>query len=167
MNNSILIAVSSLFLCSPFVSAIEITTCPEANEISRVMSTYLSDNQRWHGSTQSGENKGNTVRFLQAFYYPHGGNDRALGVLVQCSYMLEAGILQMKLRDNKTMINKGLYISIVDNPAWVKNEETVPYVSYTCSADKAEDCSFKRPSDTDIAAMATDIRVLLPKIISK
>ncbi len=44
----------------------------------------------------------------------------------------------MKVRDNKVLVNKGLYISIVDNPTWIKNTGHVPYTSYTCSADKAE-----------------------------
>lgn len=112
--------LSSLFLLSPFSSAIEITRCPEANEINHVLSDYKLVNLRWYGTTQGGENKGNVARFLQAFYYPHGGNDRALGVLVQCNYLLDAGILQMKVRDNKVLVNKGLYISIVDNPTWIK-----------------------------------------------
>ncbi|MCE4111473.1 MULTISPECIES: DUF3757 domain-containing protein [Yersinia pseudotuberculosis complex] len=101
---------------------------------------------------------------MQAFYYPHGGNDRALGVLVQCSYLLDAGILQVKMRDNKVLVNKGLYISIVDNPTWIKNTDHVPYTNYTCSADKAEDCYFTRPSDENITEIAPDIPVLLPRV---
>lgn len=161
------IVTCGLLLLSPLASAIEITACPESNEISRVMSTYISDNQRWHGSAQGAENKGDTVRFLEAFYYPHGVNDRALGVLVQCSYQLDAGILQMKLRDNKALVNNGLYISIVDKPAWIKNEETTPYISYTCRADKAKDCSFNRVSDLAIAAITSDIQVVLPQMASE
>ncbi|CNC43322.1 Protein of uncharacterised function (DUF3757) [Yersinia frederiksenii] len=166
MGNVKYIATSVLFLISPLASAIEITACPESNEISRVMSTYISDNERWHGSSQGAENKGDTVRFLEAFYYPYGTNDRALGALVQCSYQLDAGILQMKLRDNKSLVNNGLYISIVDKPAWVKNEETAPYISYTCRADKAQNCSFNRMSDLAIAAITSDIPVILPKVAS-
>ncbi|CRY72252.1 Protein of uncharacterised function (DUF3757) [Yersinia pseudotuberculosis] len=156
--------LSSLFLLSPFASAIEITRCPEANEINHVLSDYKSANLRWYGTTQGGENKGDVARFLQAFYYPYGGNDRALGILFQCSYLLDAGILQMKVRDNKVLVNKGLYISIVDNPTWIKNIDHVPYTSYTCSADKAEDCSFTRPSDESITEIAPDIPVLLPRV---
>ncbi|WP_181952489.1 DUF3757 domain-containing protein [Yersinia canariae] len=157
------IAISCLFLLSPMASALEITACPESNEIHRVLSAYVSDNQRWYGTAQGGENKGNTVRFLQAFYSPHGIHDRALGTLVQCSYQLDAGILQMKLRDNKVLVNNGLYISIVDKPAWVKNEDTAPYASYTCRADNAKNCGFNRVSDAAIAAITSDIPVLLPK----
>ncbi|CFQ52399.1 DUF3757 domain-containing protein [Yersinia similis] len=167
MKKSTLLTLSSLFLLSPFTSAIEITRCPEANEINHVLSDYKSANLRWYGTTQGGENKGNVAHFLQAFYYPHGGNDRALGVLVQCSYLLDAGILQMKMRDNKVLVNKGLYISIVDNPTWIKNTDNVPYTSYTCSADKAEDCSFTRPSDAKIAEIAPDIPVLLPRVTAE
>ncbi|WP_174846800.1 DUF3757 domain-containing protein [Yersinia vastinensis] len=156
------IVTSCLFLLSPLASAIEITTCPESNEITRVMSTYISDNQRWHGSAQGAENKGDTVRFLEAFYYPHGTSDRALGILVQCSYQLDAGFLQMKLRDNKSLINNGLYISITDKPAWVKNEENSPYQSYTCRSENAKDCVFSRVSDVSIAAITSDIPVILP-----
>ncbi|WP_261373915.1 DUF3757 domain-containing protein [Yersinia similis] len=167
MKKSTLLTLSSLFLLSPFASAIEITRCPEANEINHVLSDYKSANLRWYGTTQGGENQGNVAHFLQAFYYPHGGNDRALGVLVQCSYLLDAGILQMKMRDNKVLVNKGLYISIVDNPTWIKNTDNVPYTSYTCSADKAEDCSFTRPSDAKIAEIAPDIPVLLPRVTAE
>ncbi|WP_331454584.1 DUF3757 domain-containing protein [Yersinia similis] len=167
MKKSTLLTLSSLFLLSPFTSAIEITRCPEANEINHVLSDYKSANLRWYGTTQGGENKGNVAHFLQAFYYPHGGSDRALGVLVQCSYLLDAGILQMKMRDNKVLVNKGLYISIVDNPTWIKNTDNVPYTSYTCSADKAEDCSFTRPSDAKIAEIAPDIPVLLPRVTAE
>ncbi|EIT62035.1 hypothetical protein YPPY103_0697, partial [Yersinia pestis PY-103] len=31
----------------------------------------------------------------------------------------------MKVRDNKVLVNKGLYISIVDNPTWIKNTDHV------------------------------------------
>lgn len=163
MGNVKYIATFVLFLISPLASAIEITACPESNKISRVMSTYISDNERWHGSSQGAENKGDTIRFLEAFYYPHGKNDRVLGALIQCSYQLDAGILQMKFRDNKALINNGMYISIADKPTWIKNKETAPYTSYTCRENRAKDCSFSRVSDETIAAIAPDIPVLIPK----
>ncbi|BFI50968.1 hypothetical protein KD5_34210 [Yersinia pseudotuberculosis] len=68
------------------------------------------------------------------------------------------------MRDNKVLVNKGLYISIVDNPTWIKNTDHVPYTNYTCSADKAEDCYFTRPSDENITEIAPDIPVLLPRV---
>lgn len=45
-KKSTLIMLSSLFLLSPFSSAIEITRCPEANEINHVLSDYKLVNLR-------------------------------------------------------------------------------------------------------------------------
>ncbi|AJI95131.1 hypothetical protein BD65_2519 [Yersinia ruckeri] len=143
----------TLSLFSQSVSA-SINMCPNPSDIDEAhgLGLYSTPDGKWLGVSQDIENKGEVKQFLLASYHPYKNNDREIGILARCTYSLDSGTVDMHLKDEDVIDNRGFFISIMGRVFWHKI--TSPLYDndiYICYSTDVKHCSFERLSRYQIA----------------
>ncbi|WP_186368329.1 DUF3757 domain-containing protein, partial [Yersinia rochesterensis] len=99
------------------------------------------------------ENNGYINSFMHVIYIPYKNLDQKIGTLTSCKYSLEFGSVDMYFRDEDSLGNGGMYLSIEGEINWLKSPELL-YGSeaYMCTATHTNQCILKRLTHDVVSA---------------
>jgi Protein of unknown function (DUF3757) len=142
----------SLLLSSQYAMANEPSSCPDKSEIDHNKGVYMTADSKWLGISLGDENRGDIHSFMRATYFSYENLNINMGVLDSCSYFLQSGFINMYFRDESSLSNGGLFVSLVGKKNWTKDLETLSgKESYICIGALNTDCTFERLSDDIVA----------------
>ncbi|AUQ40975.1 DUF3757 domain-containing protein [Yersinia ruckeri] len=145
MEKTGLFLLLTLSLFSQSVSA-SINMCPNPSDIDEAqgLGLYSTPDGKWLGVSQGIENNGEVKQFLLALYHPYKNNDREIGTLVRCTYKLDFGTIDMYLKDEDVINNRGFFVSIIGSTFWHKVTSPFHDDKYVCYSTDVKYCSFER-----------------------
>ncbi|AYD42900.1 Protein of uncharacterised function (DUF3757) [Yersinia kristensenii] len=143
----------SLFLFSQYILADEKFSCPSKSEINHQQGVYTSNDGKWLGVSLGTENNGYINSFMHVIYIPYKNLDQKIGTLTSCKYSLEFGSVDMYFRDEDSLGDGGMYLSIEGEINWLKSPELL-YGSeaYMCTATHTNQCILKRLTHDIVSA---------------